>query len=127
MWRKVCIGIALLALTCIPVRSQGQSAQVTPVPIPGGDIISPVGLVNQFFPGVGAIYDGQDAEPHGITNFKGHVAMGYTLGAAMDNAGKQYAVITDIRVYEGEYVGAQPTFNAGGSTSAKAHGTFVEI
>jgi hypothetical protein len=68
-----------------------------------------------------------DAEPHGITNFRGVTAMGYTLGLATDNSGKTYQVITDIRVYQGDYVGAQSTFPAGGSTSEKAHGTFVEI
>jgi hypothetical protein len=101
--------------------------QVQPVPIPGGDVIQPFGLFNQFLPGVGSIYDGMDAEPHGITNFRGVTAMGYTLGLATDNSGKTYQVITDIRVYQGEYVGAQATSSAGGSTSAKAHGTFVEI
>jgi hypothetical protein len=128
MRNKVCSEVALLALICLPVYGQGTPpAQVFPVPIPGGDVLPPAGLVNQFFPGVGAIYDGQDAEPHGINNFEGQVAMGYTLGTATDNAGKQYGVITDIRVYQGNYVGAQATFNAGGSTSASAHGTFVEI
>jgi len=41
--------------------------QVQPVPIPGGDVIQSFGLFNQFLPGVGSIYDGMDAEPHGIT------------------------------------------------------------
>jgi len=52
---------------------------------------------------------------------------GYTLGTATDNVGKLYQVITDIRVYQGDYIGALPTFGGGGSTSTKAHGTFVEI
>jgi len=127
MWQKLFLGVAFLALACVSAWGQGSPPQVSPVPIPGGDVVPPVGLINQFFPGVGAIYDGQDAEPHGITNFKGHVAMGYTLGAATDNAGKQYAVITDIRVYQGDYIGGVPTFSGGGTTSAKGHGTFVEI
>lgn len=101
--------------------------QASPVPIPGGDVIPPYGLFNQFFPGVGAIYDGLNAEPHGITNFRGSVAMGYTLGSATDNQGNSYAVVTDIRVYQGDYVGAVPTYGGGGTTSAKTHGTFVEI
>jgi len=51
--------------------------------------------------------------------------MGYTLGTATDNAGKQYQVITDIRVYKGDYYGAVSTFPAGGTTTSqkKAHGT----
>jgi hypothetical protein len=62
-----------------------------------------------------------------ITNFKGRVAMGYTLGNATDNKGNQYAVITDIRVYRGDYVGGVSTYIGGGTTSAKASGTFVLI
>jgi hypothetical protein len=98
------------------------------VPIPGGDVLPP--LFNQFFPGVGAGFDGLNADPHGITNFRGSVAMGYTNGTATDNAGKTYNVITDIRVYQGDYVGAElgaPSGTAGASKSAMAHGTFVEI
>jgi len=136
---KLCLGLAFLALACVPVWGQGPPPpQVLPIPIPGGDVLLPAqpippegvlpsALFNQFFPGVGSTFDGLNAEPHGITNFKGQVAMGYTLGTATDNNGKQYAVITDIRVYQGDYVGGVPTFGAGGTTSAKAHGTFVEI
>jgi hypothetical protein len=55
--------------------------------------------------------------------------MGYTSGPAMDTEGNKYIVITDIRVYQGEYIGggiANP--NSGGATkSARARGTFVEI
>jgi hypothetical protein len=122
-----------LFLTSVAVWGQGQPAQVFPVPIPGGDVfvppvVAPPGfLINQFSPGVGAIYDGEDAEPHGITNFKGHVAMGYTSGTATDAAGNAYQVITDIRVYQGDYVSGVLTYGGGGTTSARAHGTFVEI
>jgi hypothetical protein len=56
-------------------------------------------------------------------------AMGYTSGTATDNQGKTYIVITDIRVYQGEYVGGQiaDANSAGATRSAHAHGTFVEI
>lgn len=107
------------------------AASALPVPVPGGDVIpNPDGsnaLWNVFSPGVGAFLDGQNAEPNIITNFKGHVAMGYTLGSATDGKGNQYAVITDIRVYQGDYVGGVPTYIGGGTTSAKGHGTFVLI
>lgn len=125
-WQKLCLGMACLALACVPAWAQG-TPHPNPIPIPGGDVIPPVGLISQFFPGIGASYDGRDAEPHGITNFKGHVAMGYTLGTATDNKGNQYAVITDIRVYQGDYIGGVPTYGGGGTTSAKGHHTFVEI
>lgn len=126
--RRMLVGsLTLFLLTSGAVWGQVQAPVVQPVPIPGGDVISPVGLVNQFFPGVGSIYDGMDAEPHGITNFRGVLAMGYTSGLVTDNSGNSYQVITDIRVYQGDYIGAQATYNAGGSTSARARGTFVEI
>jgi hypothetical protein len=127
MRRILFVSLTLLFLASAAVWGQVQAPAVQPLPLPGGDVIPPVGLINQFFPGVGSIYDGMGAEPHGITNFRGVTAMGYTLGLATDNSGKTYQVITDIRVYQGDYVGAQSTFPAGGSTSAKAHGTFVEI
>lgn len=120
------LGYALCILLCaFPLRGQVLTPTVKPVPIPGGDIVPP--LFNQFFPGVGSGFDGLDADPHGINNFRGVVAMGYTNGLATDNANNPYQVITDIRVYQGDYIGGQLTFGGGGTTSAKAHGTFVEI
>lgn len=97
------------------------------MPLPGGDIIPTFGLFNQFFSGVGAGFDGLNADPHGITNFRGVSTMGYTSGTATDNAGHTYTVITDVRVYQGHYVGAKLTLGWGGTTSAEADGTFMEI
>ena len=99
-----------------------------PVPIPGGDVLgTPSQLFNQFFPGVGPIFDGRDADPQGITNFRGLIAMGYTTGTATDTLGRQYDVITDVRVYQGDYIGGIANLPAGGTKSARAFGTFVEI
>lgn len=127
MRSKLLCSVSILAFASVTLLAQVQSPQVFPVPIPGGDLIAPFGLFNQFFPGVGVGFDGLNADPHGITNFGGVIAMGYTNGLATDNAGKTYQVITDIRVYQGDYIGAQASFGAGGTTSATAHGTFVEI
>jgi hypothetical protein len=122
---------AATVLGSVAVWAQAPPPQVFPVPVPGGDVVAvppvPAIFINQFVPGVGAGFDGLDAEPHGITNFKGVSAIGYTNGLATDNAGNTYQVITDIRVYQGDYIGAQSTFGAGGATSARGHGTFVEI
>ena len=126
--RRILLGsLTLFLLTSAAARAQVLTPTIQPIPVPGGDVIPPVGLINQFFPGVGSIYDGLNADPHGITNFRGLAAMGYTDGIGTDNAGKTYHIITDVRVYQGDYVGAQATYPGGGSTSAKAHGTFVEI
>ena len=112
--------------SCLPLWGQ-----VYPVPLAGGDIFPSVGgpitFVTQFFPGVGAIYDGLNAEPHGIVNFKGDVAMGYTSGTATHGNGHTYNIGVDIRVYQGTYVGATAALGGGGTISATAHGTFVEI
>jgi hypothetical protein len=67
-----------------------------------------------------------NANPQGITNFHGVTAMGYTSGFTSD---QKFAVVTDIRVYQGDYIGgeiADPN-TAGATRSARAHGTFVEI
>src|SRR5216684_3876165 len=88
------------------------------------DIIPP--FIHQFFPGAGRSFDGDDADPQGITNFSGLVAMGYTAGTATDNSGKTYNLGTDIRVYQGDYVGAAASGLGFASKSAKAHGTFCE-
>ena len=127
MRRKLYCCLSILAVsTFVVLRGQVQP-QVVPVPIPGGDLIAPFGLFNQFFPGVGTGFDGLDADPHGITNTDGFVAMGYTTGKAKDNNGKAWNVITDIRVYQADYVGAEANGGAGRTKSARARGTFVEI
>ena len=106
---------------------------VQPVPIPGGDLVQGYGIANLFVPGPpgqSPPYDPIGAEPQGITNFKGLTAMGYTSGLATDNSGNQYVVITDIRVYKGDYIGgtaADPVNTAGATVSAKASGVFLEI
>jgi hypothetical protein len=83
---------------------------VQPIPIPGGDLVAGFGIVNAFVPGPSGQsppYDPMGAEPQVITNFKGLTAMGYTSGLATDNKNNQYVVITDIRVYKGEYIGGK--------------------
>ena len=127
------LGFAVSVLGSVAVWAQAPPSPVFPIPLPGGDVIpsAPAGnlvFFNQFTPGVGAGFDGLDADPHGITNFRGVVAMGYTIGPATDNKGTAYQVITDIRVYQGDYIGAQPPVGAFATRSAKAHrATFVEI
>ena len=136
----------LLVAFSLPLKAQIEpipNLKVQPIPLPGGDIIPPTvlpdgrlapsyGLFNQFFPGPpnqNPPFDPVNADPHGITNFRGFTAMGYTSGPATDNSGAKYAVVTDIRVYQGEYVGGEiaDTNSAGATRSARARGTFVEI
>jgi hypothetical protein len=140
-WKLAYALLFLLAIS-FPLRAQIEpitNLKVLPIPLPGGDIFvpngpfPPYGLYNQFFPGPPnqtPPFDLMNADPHGITNFRGVTAMGYTSGLAKDNSGNQYTVITDIRVYQGEYIGgeaADPVHTAGATRSARARGTFVEI
>jgi hypothetical protein len=132
--RLVCVLLFLLAFS-VPLKAQIEpisTLKVLPIPIPGGDIFTtptpPYGLFNQFFPGPPNTpsFDPMNADPQGITNFHGVTAMGYTSGFTRD---QKFAVVTDIRVYQGDYIGgeiADPT-TAGATKSARAHGTFVEI
>ena len=122
----------LLVAFSVPLNAQIEpipNLNVQPIPLPGGDIFPPYGLYNQFFPGPpnqNPPFDPMNADPQGITNFRGITAMGYTSGFTTD---QKFAVVTDIRVYQGDYIGgevADPN-TAGATRSARAHGTFVEI
>jgi len=126
----------LLLAFSIPLVAQIQpipNLTIQPIPIPGGDLVTGYGIANSFIPGPPGQtppFDPIGADPHVITNFKGLTAMGYTSGLATDNKNNQYVVITDIRVYKGEYIGgtAADAVHTGGATvSAKASGIFVEI
>ena len=127
--------VVVFFVSTVPLNAQIDpipNLTVQPIPIPGGDIISSYGLFNQFLPGPpnqNPPFDPMNADPHGITNFRGVTAMGYTFGAATDNHGTAYGVITDIRVYQGEYVGGEvaDANSAGATKSAPSRGTFVEI
>lgn len=134
-WQFVHLLFLVLALS-LTLAAQIQpipNLTVQPIPIPGGDLVSGYGIANLFFPGPPGQtppFDPVGADPQAITNFKGLTAMGYTSGLATDNKNNQYVVITDIRVYKGDYVGgmaADPVNTAGATASAKASGLFVEI
>jgi hypothetical protein len=49
------------------------------------EILGP--LIHQFLPGPAVGFDGLDADPNGITNFRSSVAQAYFAGAATDNGG----------------------------------------
>ncbi len=136
--RQIFVYVLFLCLAfSLPLKAQIDpipTLKVQPIPLPGGDILSsptpPYGFYNQFFPGPpnqNPPFDPMNADPQGITNFHGVTAMGYTSGFTTDG---KFAVVTDIRVYQGDYIGgeiADPINSAGATRSARAHGTFVEI
>lgn len=101
-------------------RNVDRPVSIAPVPLPGGDIVPPLGgLVHVFFPGPTTIGDdGIDIEPITITNFRGFSAVAMLAGTATDGMGNSFTVATDFRVMQGEYL----------SADGKNHrGTFVMI
>jgi hypothetical protein len=81
-----------------------------PVPIPGG--LAPG--VHIFSPGpVSLGLQGFDVELNGITNFRGFSALGYLAGTATDSNGNNYSVMTDMRVFQGEFVSADGSHHRG--------------
>jgi hypothetical protein len=134
-WRLGYLISAVLALGAA-LKAQIQpipNLPVQPIPIRGGDLVAGYGIANAFVPGPlgqSPPFDPIGADPQVITNFKGLTAMGYTSGFATDNKNNQYVVITDIRVYQGKYIGgkaADPVNTAGATVSAESDGIFVEI
>jgi hypothetical protein len=133
---KVICVLGVFVACCLSAWGQidpTTQLSVQPLPLPGGNIFPGCGLYHQFFPGPPGQtppFDPINADPHGITNFRGIPAMGYTLGSATDNQGNPYGVITDIRVYKGEYLGGKAADlknTAGYTESELASGIFVEI
>lgn len=133
--RRPSVFSLFLLLVCAPLLAQIipiPNLTVMPRPIPGGDVVPGYGLINQFLPGPPnqtPPFDPANADPGGIANYRGFTAMGYTSGPATDNNGTQYVVVTDVRVYQGEYIGAEiaDPNSAGATMSARDQGTFVEI
>jgi len=134
-WR---LGYSIFAVLAFSATLTAQiqpipNLPVQPIPIRGGDLVPGYGIANAFVPGPPGQtppFDPIGADPQVITNFKGLTAMGYTSGLATDNKNNQYAVITDIRVYQGKFVGgtaADPVNTAGATVSEEADGIFVEI
>jgi len=132
MKRVYLFPLALL-LACGPVGTAGQQpgretqhetapGPVVPVPIAGGDFYAAAphhaaGIIHQFTPG--PQFDGLDAEPNEMTNFNGTVALVYTGGTISDAAGNPVFIVdVDMRVYQGEYIGAD---------GRHAYGTFCEF
>src|SRR5260370_25916513 len=82
-WRLAYLLLFLLAFS-VPLKAQIEpipTLKVQPIPLPGGDIFSPYGLYNQFFPGPPSQnlpFDLMNADPQGITYFHGVTAMGHT-------------------------------------------------
>jgi hypothetical protein len=87
---------------------------IAPVPIPGGDVVPPLGALHAFFPGPTSIGDdGFDIEPSTITNFKGFTGVAMLAGTATDANGNNFDLASDLRVFQGEYVSADGRHHRG--------------
>ena len=87
---------------------------IEPVPIAGGILLPP--LIHVFAPGpADQGLQGIDVEPNVITNFRGFAALAYPggLGTATDSGGNTYDLMSDMRVFQGEYVSVDGTHHRG--------------
>jgi hypothetical protein len=92
----------------------GPLGSTEPVPIPGGLVLPP--QIHVFAPGpVDQGFQGLDVEPSVITNYRGFSAIGYPggFGTASDSDGNSYDLISDMRVFQGEYVSSDGTHHRG--------------
>lgn len=108
------VAIALVALVGLPAGVAWGVHQAAPRPIPGGTQIPKGPLIHVFLPGPKSItlpfsklqLTGEDVEPNTITNSNGFVAFAVLVGKAGDAIRPdRYNLETDIRVFQGEYVG----------------------
>src|SRR5215471_893476 len=93
---------------------KGPPGSTEPAPIPGGLVLPPV--IHVYAPGpVNQGFQGLDIEPSVITNYRGFTAIGYPggFGTATDGSGNSYDVVTDMRVFHGEYVSTDGTHHRG--------------
>ncbi len=89
-----------LAAGLLLLPSTGRTAADDPVPIPGGG----PGF-HAFAPGPRSLgLKGLHVEPSTITDFSGQVALAYLAGRATDGEGRHYRMISDMRIFRGDYV-----------------------
>jgi hypothetical protein len=101
----VCSAILAVVVAAAPASAAAQPAP--PQPIPGGIQIPGGPLIHTFAPGPKSIGgQGVYVDPSTITDFRGFSALAYMVGTAHDADGNTYTMSTDMRVFSGNYVGA---------------------
>jgi hypothetical protein len=129
------LAAGLTTALCRPGLSKADSGASTlpqhvlaplpaPKPIPGGFDIPP--LIHEFIPGPETItlpftritLQGLHVEPSTITDFTGVTALAYHVGTATGSDGRSYDLETDVRVFQGQYVGED---------GSQRQGTFGEM
>jgi hypothetical protein len=106
-------GLAHLARPDDADATGGSAGPVLPAPrpIPG---VLPGTPFHVFLPGPpgatlpisGLPLGGLDVEPSTMTDFAGTSALAYLNGTARGSDGAEYGLEVDVRVFEGDYVGA---------------------
>jgi uncharacterized protein YdeI (BOF family) len=102
--------LAIMAMAVVAVvfvtANPALATHTNPRPIPGG-LTGPDGqVIHVFAPGPKSLgFQGKDAEPNTITDFRGFSALAYVVGTATDAEGNTYSMFNDMRVFQGSYVG----------------------
>jgi hypothetical protein len=94
-----------------PLPAHSPVPLPAPQPIPGGFDIPP--LIHEFIPGPETItlpftritLQGLHVEPSTITDFTGVTALAYHVGTVTGSDGRTYDLETDVRVFQGQYIG----------------------
>jgi len=108
----------------LPLPAHGPLPLPAPQPIPGGFDIPP--LIHEFIPGPETItlpftritLQGLHVEPSTITDFTGVTTLAYHIGTVTGSDGRTYDLETDVRVFQGQYVGED---------GSQRQGTFGEM
>ena len=98
--RPLLLVAALVAgvIPASPARADTADAS-DPIPVLGGGrILSPGPRTLGF--------DGLAVDPSTIGNFRGLVALAYLRGRVRDTTGRQWVMMNDIRLFQGDYVSA---------------------
>jgi hypothetical protein len=119
-------GISAAHLGTQPLWQPGPAPLPAPKPILGGTEFPPFPLIHELFPGPETItlpftlltLQGLNVEPSTITDFRGVTALAYHVGTVTGSDGLTYNLETDVRVFEGAYIGED---------GSRHEGTFGEM
>jgi hypothetical protein len=91
----------------------GPAEVVLPKPIPGGSTLPDDTLIHVLGPGPsdiklpfsGGFLGGDDVDTVTITDFEGFSAVAFHAGTALGSDGAMYNLETDMRAFQGRYIG----------------------
>ncbi len=95
--RALCLIPVLFAAGAVVPSAVAAGTAPDPVPVLSGARVRAPGP-----PALG--FEGLNADPSSIGDFRGVVALTYLRGRARDTAGHRFIMANDIRVLQGDYV-----------------------